>query len=117
MMMNGHYFTTINMEIYIYALPAPLSCFKNVQIHTAQNSANKTLNNKTKSLMTLTPFYCSTAEAEIYNAHSFFLINNKKRISWFFMKLGREVEERLETHHILFKGDPLCFSCTSIFVF
>lgn len=77
MMMNAHYFTTINMEIYIYALPAPLSCFNNVQIHTAQNSANKTLNNKTKSLMTLTPFYCSTAEAEIYNAHSFFLINNK----------------------------------------
>lgn len=33
------------------------------------------------------------------------------------MKLGREVEERRETHHILFKGDPLCFSCTSIFVF
>lgn len=57
MMMNAHYFTTINMEIYIYALPAPLSCSKNVQIHTAQNSANKTLNNKTKSLMTLTPFY------------------------------------------------------------
>lgn len=43
MMMNAHYFTTINMEIYIYALPAPLSCSKNVQIHTAQNSANKTL--------------------------------------------------------------------------
>lgn len=44
-------------DIYFNALSAPLSCFKNVQIHTAQNSANKTLNNKTKSLMTLTPFY------------------------------------------------------------
>lgn len=56
-MMNALCFTTINMEIYINALPAPLSCFKNVHIHTAQNSANKTLNNKTKSLMTLTSFY------------------------------------------------------------